>query len=100
MAKYCADCKHLNEKEKKEGKSGGCLYECKVLKKKDKKNCMINSTMPACDKFEKDINRGWYKSQCLYDDGKKFDNFSVSWGWVVLAIFLIILGIIIEIFNL
>ena len=82
MAKYCADCKNLNEKKKKDGKCGGCLYECKKTKK------FINS------------NRGWYKAQCLYDDGKKFDNFSVSWGWVVLAIFLIILGIIIELFNL
>ena len=94
MVKYCADCKNLNEKKKKDGASGGCLYECKKQKK------MINSTMPACDKFEKDYNRGWYKSQCIYDDGKKFDNFSVSWGWVVFAIFLTILGIIIKIFNL
>jgi len=94
MAKYCADCKNLNEKKKKDGASGGCLYECKKTKK------YINSTMPACDKFAKDYNRNWYKAQCLYDDGKKFDNFSVSWGWVILAIFLIILGIIVELFNL
>ena len=97
MAKYCADCKYLNEKSKKEGKIGGCLYECK--KQKDKKLKMINSTMPACDKFEKDLNRGWYKSQCIYDDGKKFDDSSLSWGWVALLFFMVILGIIIKIFN-
>ena len=98
MTKYCADCKHLNEKEKKEGKSGGCLYECKKLKKGDKKQ-MVNSTTPACEKFEQDYNRGWYKAQCLYDDGKNYDDFGSSWGWVYIALAVAILGIIIEIFN-
>ena len=98
MAKYCADCKYLNEKEKKEGKSGGCLYECKKQKQGNKKK-MIKANTPACEKFEKDYNRGWYKAQCIYDDGKKFDDTDTSLTWVFVGIALIILCIIIEIFN-
>jgi len=93
MGKYCADCSNFKPKDKKA--DGFC--------KCSKTGKYMFGNIPACEKFSEAYTRGWYEREKLYDDGKKTMNkptpSNVSTGtYVVLAIFLIILAVILNIF--
>lgn len=95
MAKYCSDCSNLDTKKKKAGKIRGNLYYCKKLKQ------YVNTTMYACEKFDKTYSRKKYENDEIYDDGKKFlDDDNTPVGLLVAVFFiLLILGLIMGVFQ-
>jgi len=94
MAKYCSDCTYFNTKDKKA--EGFC--KCS----KNKKHVLANG--PRCDKFSEAYSRNWYEREKLYDDAiktmNKFKPSSISIGsYVIIAVVLIVLAIIVNLFK-
>lgn len=89
----CHRCQYLKVKDKKDGKSGGSVYLCSKTKK------YVNGATDVCDKFSKDPCRKAYESDEIYENGKKFSNETRDPStYLVIAIILIIIAIIVNVF--
>lgn len=91
----CCDCKYLKYDDKKNGDVSGCLYYCYNIQK------YINGTNEVCENYCKDYARKIYESDEIYNDGKNYYNDSTPTStYVFIAVILIIIAFIVNVFKL
>lgn len=89
----CYNCEHLKTSDKKEGTVNGCLYYCIKIKK------YVNGADEGCELYSKDILRKTYESDEIYKDGEKYFNDSTPFAtYLVIAVVLVIIAIIVNVF--
>lgn len=91
----CCDCKFLKSDDKKSGAVSGCVYYCTNIKK------YVNGTDQKCENFYKDYIRKIYERDEIYNNGKNYyDDTTPTSTYVFIAIILIIITFIVNVFNL
>lgn len=89
----CAYCNCLDDKNKKEGCTSGCLYYCKVKKE------YIYANNMQCDHFKKS-SRDEELVNNLIEESKVYDNILISEdSLLLLFVILVIIGLIIGVFR-
>lgn len=89
----CSNCKYLDVNNKKEGKTSGCKYYCKL------NQTYLTADTNKCDHFDK-AYRSIRVQEELEQEGKDWYDSEICLGRDILfAVFLIVLGLILGVFN-
>ena len=89
----CYNCQYLKSENKKDGAINGCVYYCSKIKK------YVNGADDGCELYSKDVLRKTYECDEIYNNGRKYINDSTSFStYLVIAIILIIIAIIVNVF--